>query len=148
MALFFTPDQEAVARESYTFWRVKTDHMHACALLGNEGGETGFIWKTIAGKLDTPAGDHGMARGIFQWWPARGDLVLKNTHYDVRNGTHLDMLFGVLRRDDRGVVAVPACLAGVRSDDDTLECRRGARVALRTSQATDDVRRSRCTAMT
>ena len=95
-SIFMTPAQLARATVSRDFWRAKqAPEMKVFALLGCEAGETGFIWKVDEhGKEYTPAGDHGMAKGSFQWWPARGDAILREAHFDVRNGTHLDCLNG------------------------------------------------------
>lgn len=94
--LFMTPAQLARARESRDFWRAKkAPEMQVFALLGCEAGETGFIWKTDSdGKEYTPPGDHGQAKGSFQWWPARGDKIKAECGCDVRNGTHFDCLNG------------------------------------------------------
>ena len=96
MTLFMTPAQLARAKESRDFWRAKkAAEMQVFALLGCEAGETGFIWKVDSdGKEFTPAGDGGRARGPFQHWPARGEIILAKCGKDVRFGGHLEALEG------------------------------------------------------
>lgn len=95
MSLVYTPTQLAVAKESYVFWRSKlAGHIHACALVGNEGGETGFKWSLVEGVMRTPAGDKDHAFGAFQWHAARAILILQHASLDVIKGSHLEMLNG------------------------------------------------------
>ena len=93
--MILTSDQLDIATESYAFWRGKRAlRMHACALTACEGGETGFKWALVDGVMRTAPGDHGEAKGIFQWHAARSDLIFHKSGYDVVNGTHGDMLNG------------------------------------------------------
>lgn len=95
-SLFMTPAELTRAKESRDFWRSKkATETQVFALCGCEGGETGFIWKLDSdGKEYTPPGDHGQAKGSFQWWPARGAKIKDETGFDVRDGPHLDCLNG------------------------------------------------------
>lgn len=96
MTLFMTPAKLSRAKESRDFWRSKkAPETQVFALLGCEGGETGFIWKLDEhGKEFTPAGDHGQARGPFQHWAARGDKIKAESGFDVRYGGHVEALNG------------------------------------------------------
>lgn len=68
----------AAAKQSYDFWRSKgLSSVAALAMLGNEQGESGFNPKAV--------GDHGAARGIFQWHKKRRDEILAATGIDVWN---------------------------------------------------------------
>ena len=75
----------AAAAESYAFWiSVGAKPVHAYALLGNEDGETSFVFSAV--------GDHGEAHGMFQWHDARADAILKGCGIDVRKASHADQL--------------------------------------------------------
>jgi hypothetical protein len=80
-------DPHDVARESYLFWREKgLDHLHACAWLGNEDGETSF------GRRP---GDHGEAFGPAQHHMPRIKTILEATGIDMRTAPHFDQLRGI-----------------------------------------------------
>ena len=82
---FYTSAQIAVATESWNFWRplVEAD-FQAAAWLGNEDGEDSFISRP---------GDHGQAKGDFQWWPGRRKIILEQGKIDV-TASHIDGLKG------------------------------------------------------
>jgi hypothetical protein len=78
--------------ESYVFWRAHgCDHLHACAWLGNEAGETSF-------RTDRPVGDRstGGAYGPVQHHQARIDIIKAATGIDIKTAPHIDQLTGIL----------------------------------------------------
>jgi hypothetical protein len=81
-------DPHDVARESYLFWREKgLDHLHACAWLGNEDGETSFRLGVV--------GDHGEAFGPAQHHLPRIKQIMKGTGIDMKSASHFDQLRGI-----------------------------------------------------
>ena len=81
----YSTDQEAMAKESWTFWKSKgLDDTHAAVLLGNEDGETSFKY---------PArGDHNEAYGMAQWHKVRQAAIHKGTGIDVSTASHPNQL--------------------------------------------------------
>lgn len=77
--------QNALAKESYDFWRAQgLSREAALASVGNERGENPLGSHAV--------GDRGTAFGGFQWHMDRVREILAGTGIDVRTASHIDQL--------------------------------------------------------
>jgi len=86
--MIYSFKQSANAKESWDFWKAEgLDDVHAAVMLGDEEGETSFIYPAL--------GDHGTAYGLAQWHEGRRAAILAGTGIDVATADHLHQLEAV-----------------------------------------------------
>ncbi|HUB63886.1 MAG TPA: phage tail tip lysozyme [Methylocella sp.] len=95
MSIIYSPEQIAVAAESWKYWKgVGLDDVHAAAWLGNEDGETSFNPRAI--------GDRGEAFGPAQDHLMRVLAIKQGCGIDIRTAPHLDQLEAIFWEVSQG----------------------------------------------
>jgi hypothetical protein len=83
----YSPDQIAIATESFGFWKSTGLPWVSCiGMLAMEDGETSFNPHAV--------GDRDKAFGPFQWHQDRIDAIKAGCGIDVKTASHLDQLKG------------------------------------------------------